>query len=147
MKVVVAEETPLPLLAVRVTDLLPTEALLAAFRLMLPEFPVPGWVYVAVTPLGRLLFESVTLPAVKLVRVRVTLMLCALPPRMSVTEPGFTLTAILGAAFTVKVNQRDRRYPATAGGDGDGLVAYQGGVAGGLQADVRRSSPFLAGCM
>ena len=36
--------------------------MLAAFRLMLPEFPVPGWVKVAVTPLGRALVDSVTLP-------------------------------------------------------------------------------------
>ena len=37
-------------------------AVLAAFRLMLPEFPVPGWVKVAEMPLGRVLVESVMLP-------------------------------------------------------------------------------------
>ena len=37
-------------------------ALLEALRLMLPELPVPGWVKVAVTPLGRVLVESETLP-------------------------------------------------------------------------------------
>jgi hypothetical protein len=70
---------------------------------MLPVFPVPGDVIVALTPLGRLLTERETLP-VKLVRVRLTVTLCALPPRASVTELGFTLLmAITGAAFTVKV--------------------------------------------
>jgi hypothetical protein len=42
--------------------LLTRVALLLAVRLMLPEFPVPGWVIVAVTPLGRALVVSVTLP-------------------------------------------------------------------------------------
>jgi hypothetical protein len=46
---------------------------------MLPEFPEPGEVMAAVTPLGRLLVESVTLP-VKLLRVRLTVRPCALPP-------------------------------------------------------------------
>ena len=89
VKVAVAE-TPLPL-AVMVMDwLLTRAAVLAALRLMLPEFPMPGWVYVAVTPVGRPLVESVTLP-VKLLRVRPTVRLCALPPRSSVTELEFTL--------------------------------------------------------
>jgi hypothetical protein len=42
--------------------LLTSVAVLEAFRLMLPEFPVPGWVNVAVTPLGKVLVASVTLP-------------------------------------------------------------------------------------
>ena len=42
--------------------LLTREALLAAFRLILLELLVPGWVMVAETPLGRLLVESETLP-------------------------------------------------------------------------------------
>ena len=41
--------------------MLASVALLAAFRLMLPEFPVPGWVNVAVTPLGSALVDSVML--------------------------------------------------------------------------------------
>ena len=81
-----AEETPLPLALMVMDRLLTREALLAAFRLIVPELPVPGWVYVAVTPLGRLLVESVTLPA-KLLRVRLTVRLAA-PPRASVTEIG-----------------------------------------------------------
>jgi hypothetical protein len=57
----VAEETPLPL-AVMVIWLLPVEALLEAFRLMLPELPLPGCAMVAVTLLGKELVESVMLP-------------------------------------------------------------------------------------
>jgi len=77
----VAEETPLPLAVTVMDRLLTTEAFLRAVRLMVPEVPVlpVGWVMVALTPLGRLLVVSVTLP-VKLVRVRLTVRLCALPP-------------------------------------------------------------------
>lgn len=42
--------------------LLTTVALLAAFRLMVPEFPVPGWVTVALTPLVKVPIERVILP-------------------------------------------------------------------------------------
>jgi hypothetical protein len=60
--VLLTEATPLPL-AVMVMDWpLTRVALLAAVRLMLPELPVPGWVKVAVTPLGKPLVASVTLP-------------------------------------------------------------------------------------
>jgi hypothetical protein len=62
-KVAVAEDTLLPLAVTVIDRLLTREALPAAFRLMLPEFPVSGWVKVAVTPLGRLLVESLMLPA------------------------------------------------------------------------------------
>ena len=101
VKVAVAEETPLPLAVMVMDRLLTREALLAAFRLMVPEFPVPGWVYVAVTPLGRLLVESVTLP-VKLLRVRLTVRL-ALPPRASVTELELTLLIAMVGVVTVRV--------------------------------------------
>jgi len=102
VKVVAAEETPLPLAVMVMERLLTREALLAAFRLMVPEFRVPGWVYVAVTPVGRLLAESVTLP-VKLLRVTLTARLCALPPRASVTEPGLTLLIAMLGVVTVRV--------------------------------------------
>ena len=59
---VVAEVTPLPLAVMVMVRPLTTVAVLEAFRLMLPEFPVPGWVMVAVTPLGKVLVASVTLP-------------------------------------------------------------------------------------
>jgi len=79
--------------------LLTRAALLAAFRLMVPEFPAPGWVYVAVTPVSRPLVESVTLP-VKLLRVRLTVRL-AVPPRSSVTELELTpLMAMLEGGVT-----------------------------------------------
>jgi hypothetical protein len=101
VKVAVAEETPLPLAVMVVDRLLTREALLAAFRLMVPEFPVLGWVYVAVTPVGRPLVESVTLP-VKLLRVRLTVRL-ALLPRASVTELGLTLLIAMVGVVTVRV--------------------------------------------
>jgi hypothetical protein len=102
VKVAVAEETPLPLAVMVMDRLLTREALLAALRLMLPEFPVRGWVSVAVTPLGRPLVESVTLP-VKLLRVRLTVRLCALPPRTSVNELGLTLLIAMVGVVTVRV--------------------------------------------
>ena len=101
VKVAVAEETPLPLAVMVMDRLLTREALLAAFRLMVPELPVPGWVYVAVTPLGRLLVESVTLPA-KLLRARLTARL-ALPPRASVTELELTPLIAMVGVVTVRV--------------------------------------------
>jgi hypothetical protein len=101
VKVAVAEETPLPLAVMVMDRLLTREALLAALRLMLPEFPVRGWVSVAVTPLGRPLVESVTLP-VKLLRVRLTARL-ALPPRTSVNELGLTLLIAMVGVVTVRV--------------------------------------------
>jgi hypothetical protein len=101
VKVAVAEETPLPLAVMVMDRLLTREALLAAFRLMVPEFRVLGCVYAAVTPVGRPLVESVTLP-VKLLRVRLTVRL-ALPPRASVTELGLTLLIAMLGAVTVRV--------------------------------------------
>jgi hypothetical protein len=62
LNVAVTEETPLPLAVMVIVRLLTSVAVLAAFRLMLPEFPVRGWVKVAETPLGRALVDSVTLP-------------------------------------------------------------------------------------
>jgi hypothetical protein len=59
-------------------------------------------VYVVVTPVGRPLVESVTLP-VKLLRVRLTVRLCALPPRASVTELGLTLLIAMVGVVTVRV--------------------------------------------
>ena len=61
-KAPVAEATPLPLAVMLIVWLLTSAALLAALKLMLPELPVPGWVKTAVTPLGRALVDSVTLP-------------------------------------------------------------------------------------
>ena len=101
VKVAVAE-TPLPLAVMVMDRLLTRVALLAAFRLMVPELPVPGWVYVAATPLGRPLVESATLP-VKLLRVRLTVRLCALPPRTSVNELGLTLLIAMVGVVTVRV--------------------------------------------
>jgi len=99
----VAEDTPLPLAVMVIDRLLTKVALLAAFRLMLPEFFPFGCEMVAVTPLGRVLVESVMLP-VKLVRVRLTVTLCALFPRVRVTEPGLTLLiAMLEGAVTVRL--------------------------------------------
>jgi hypothetical protein len=57
------EETPFPLAATVIDWLLTSVALLAALRLMLPEFPVPGGVMVAITPLDRALVENLTLLA------------------------------------------------------------------------------------
>ena len=62
LKVLVTELTPLPLAVMVIVWLLTSGALLAATSEMLPEVPVPGWVIVAVTPLGKVLVESVTLP-------------------------------------------------------------------------------------
>jgi hypothetical protein len=62
VKVAVAEDTPLPLPVIVMDQPLTNVALRAVFKLMLPEFPVPGWVKVAVTPLGSALVESVMLP-------------------------------------------------------------------------------------
>jgi len=101
VKVAVAEETPLPLAVMAMDRLLTREALLAAFRLMVPEFRVLGWVYVALMPVGRPLVESVTLP-VKLLRVRLTVRL-ALLPRASVTELGLTLLIARAGVITVRV--------------------------------------------
>ena len=99
----VTEDTPLPLAVMVMDRPLTTLALPEAFKLMLPEVPDPGWVMVAVTPLGRVLVDSVMLP-VKFVRVRLTAMLLALPPRVSVTDLGLTLLiAMLGAGFTVRL--------------------------------------------
>jgi hypothetical protein len=100
-KVAVAEETPLPLAVMVMERLLTREALLAAFRLMVPEFRVIGCVYVAVTPVGRPLVESVMLP-VKLLRVRLTVRL-ALLPRASVTELGLTLLIAMLGVVTVRL--------------------------------------------
>jgi hypothetical protein len=59
----VAEETPLPLAVMVMVWPLTGEALLAAVNLMVPESFVPGWLYVALTPLGKVLvIESVMLP-------------------------------------------------------------------------------------
>jgi hypothetical protein len=103
VKVAVTEDTPLPLAVMVMDRPLTTLALPEAFKLMLPEVPDPGWVMVAVTPLGRVLVDSVMLP-VKFVRVRLTAMLLALPPRVSVTDLGLTLLiAMLGAGFTVRL--------------------------------------------
>ncbi len=62
LKVLVAELTPLPLAVMVTVWLLTNVAPLAACKLMLPELAVAGWVIVAVTPLGRVLVASVTLP-------------------------------------------------------------------------------------
>lgn len=62
LKVVATELTPLPLAVIVIAWSVTTVALLVAWKLMLPEFPVPGCVKIAVTPLGRALVESVTLP-------------------------------------------------------------------------------------
>jgi len=60
--VAVAEEIPLPLAVMVIVWPFTSAAVLAAVRLMLPELPVPGCVMLAVTPLGRVLVDSVTLP-------------------------------------------------------------------------------------
>ena len=79
VKIFVAEVTPLPLAVMVIVWLVASVAELEGVSLMLPEVPVPGWVKVAVTPLGKVLVDRVTLP-VKLVRVRVTATVCAPPP-------------------------------------------------------------------
>ena len=62
LKLLVTELTPLPLAVIVIVWLVATVALMAACSTMLPELPVPGWVIVAVTPLGKVLVASVTLP-------------------------------------------------------------------------------------
>ena len=62
LKVLVTELTPLPLAVMVIVCPLTCVAVLAACSAMLPEFPVPGWVMVAVTPVGKVLVASVTLP-------------------------------------------------------------------------------------
>ena len=62
LKVLVTETTPLPLAVMVIVWLLTSAAVLAACKVMLPELAVPGWVIVAVTPLGKALVASVTLP-------------------------------------------------------------------------------------
>ncbi len=62
LKLLEAELTPLPLSVIVTVWLLTNATLLAACKLMLPEHAVPGWVIVAVTPLGKVLVASVTLP-------------------------------------------------------------------------------------
>ena len=61
-KVLVTELTPLPLAVMVIVWLVTAGAVLAAWSEMLPELVVPGWVKVAVTPVGKVLVESVTLP-------------------------------------------------------------------------------------
>ena len=63
LKVAVTEATPLPLAVMVIVWLVTAGALLAAFRLMLPDFAVPGSVKVEETPLGRVLVDSVMLRA------------------------------------------------------------------------------------
>jgi hypothetical protein len=74
--------------------LLTSVAPLAAWNVMLPEFPVPGWVMFAVTPLGIALVDSVMLP-VKLLRLRFIVTVCELPPGASATELGLTLLILM----------------------------------------------------
>ena len=62
LKVLVTELTPLPLAVMVIAWLVTRVALLAACSAIIPELPVPGWVIVAVTPLGKVLVASVTLP-------------------------------------------------------------------------------------
>jgi hypothetical protein len=62
VKVAVTDEAPLPLAVIVIVWLFISAAVLQACRLMLPEFPAPGWVKVAVTPLSRVLVASVMLP-------------------------------------------------------------------------------------
>ncbi len=62
LKLLVTELTPLPLAVMVTVKPLTRAAPLAACKLMLPELVVPGWVIVAVTPLGRVLVVRVTLP-------------------------------------------------------------------------------------
>ena len=62
VKVLVTEITPVPLAVMVIVWLLTSAAVLAACKVMLPELAVPGWVIVAVTPLGKVLVASVTLP-------------------------------------------------------------------------------------
>jgi hypothetical protein len=62
LKVPVTELTPLPLAVMVIVWLVTDGAVLAAWSEMLPELVVPGWVNVAVTPVGKVLVESVTLP-------------------------------------------------------------------------------------
>jgi hypothetical protein len=62
VKLLVTELTPLPLAVMVIVWLVTRVALLAACSAMLPELPVPGWVIVAVTPVGNVLVERVTLP-------------------------------------------------------------------------------------
>jgi hypothetical protein len=82
--------------------LLTSLASLAASRLLLPEFPVRRSVKVAVTPIGSALVASVTLP-VKPLHLRLTVTLCALPPRTSVIELGLALLMAMRGEFTVKL--------------------------------------------
>jgi len=98
----VTEVTPLPEAFMVMVWPLTTVALLEAFRLTVPEVPVPGWVMVAVTPLGKVLTESETLP-VKPLRVRVTVTLWAEPPRASVIEVGLTLLIAILGGVTVRL--------------------------------------------
>jgi hypothetical protein len=62
LKAAVTEVAPLPLTVMVIVWLLTRGALLAAWSVMMPEFPVPGWVMFALTPLGRVLVASVMLP-------------------------------------------------------------------------------------
>ncbi len=62
LNVVVALETPLPLAVTVIVWLLTAGAFAAAVRLIEPEFPVPGCVMVAVTPVGKMLVATLTLP-------------------------------------------------------------------------------------
>jgi hypothetical protein len=66
--VAVTDVTPLPEAVMVMVWPLTTVALPEAFRLMLPEVPAPGWVMVAVTPLGRVLMAM--LEALLMVKVR-----------------------------------------------------------------------------
>ena len=102
LKVAVTDVTPLPEAFMVMVCPLTTVALLEAFRLIVPEVPVPGWVIVAVTPVGRVLTASET-PLVKPLRVRVTVTLWAEPPRASVIEVGLTLLIAILGVFTVRL--------------------------------------------
>src|SRR3990172_2025893 len=80
LKFFVAEVTPVPLAVIVIAWFSISAAVDAAWNTILPELPLPGCVIVAVTPVGRVLNASVTLP-VKLVRVIGTVMVCVAPPR------------------------------------------------------------------
>jgi hypothetical protein len=62
LKLAVLAETPLPLAVMLMVWLVTREALLAACRVIVPVFPVPGWVMFGVTPLGRVLVDRLTPP-------------------------------------------------------------------------------------
>jgi hypothetical protein len=89
------------------TGKVPVAALVPAESVIEPEFPVPGWVNVAVTPLGsESMNDRVTEPVKPLILVNVTATWALFPPGINDTGFGLKLRLLNPSSFlTVNVNE------------------------------------------